>query len=60
MQAEYDALIANDTWSLVPRPPGVNLVTGKWIFLSQAPCRWFFGSLQGSLGSFGFHTAAWY
>jgi histone deacetylase 1/2 len=32
MQAEYDALIANDTWSLVPQPPGVNLVTGKWIF----------------------------
>jgi hypothetical protein len=32
MQAEYDALLANDTWSLVPQPPGVNLVTGKWIY----------------------------
>jgi hypothetical protein len=32
MQAEYDALIANATWNLVPRPPGINLVTGKWIF----------------------------
>lgn len=32
MQAKFDALIANDTWSLVPWPPGVNMVTGKWIF----------------------------
>jgi hypothetical protein len=32
MQVEYDALIANDTWSLVPHPPGVNIVTGKWIY----------------------------
>jgi hypothetical protein len=32
MQAEFDALQANDTWELVPRPPGINLVTGKWIF----------------------------
>ena len=32
MQAEYDALLSNHTWSLVPRPPGANLVTGKWIY----------------------------
>jgi len=29
---EYKALIDNGTWRLVPRPPGANVVIGKWIF----------------------------
>jgi hypothetical protein len=32
MAEEYKALIDNDTWRLVPRPPGANVGTGKWIF----------------------------
>jgi hypothetical protein len=32
MQCEFDALRNNNTWSLVPRPPGVHIVSGKWIF----------------------------
>ena len=32
MADEYQALIDNDTWRLVPRPPGANVVTGKWIY----------------------------
>jgi histone deacetylase 1/2 len=38
MQAEFDALQANDTWTLVPRPPGINLVIDKWVF--QAQVQW--------------------
>jgi hypothetical protein len=29
---EYEALLSNITWDLVLRPPGANVVTGKWIF----------------------------
>ncbi|KAK1613636.1 hypothetical protein QYE76_019153 [Lolium multiflorum] len=35
MSAEYQALIDNNTWSLVPRPLRANVVTGKWIFLQK-------------------------
>jgi hypothetical protein len=26
---EYEALLSNSTWDLVPRPPGANVVIGK-------------------------------
>ena len=29
---EYVALLANHTWDLVLRTPGINVVTGKWLF----------------------------
>jgi histone deacetylase 1/2 len=29
---EYEALLANQTWDLVLRPSGCNVVTGKWIW----------------------------
>ncbi|CAN6244898.1 unnamed protein product [Urochloa humidicola] len=32
MEDEYNALLKNGTWDLVPRPPRANIVTGKWIF----------------------------
>jgi hypothetical protein len=32
MLDEYNALMQNNTWCLVPRPAGVNLVSGKWVF----------------------------
>jgi hypothetical protein len=32
MNDEFQALVHNNTWTLVPRPPRANVVTGKWIF----------------------------
>ncbi|WVZ63750.1 hypothetical protein U9M48_013358 [Paspalum notatum var. saurae] len=32
MTNEYRALMANDIWRLVPRPPGVSVVTSKWLY----------------------------
>jgi hypothetical protein len=32
MLDDFNALMRNDTWYLVARPVGVNVVTGMWIF----------------------------
>ena len=32
MRLEYDALLANRTWRLVPQPRGARIITGKWVF----------------------------
>ena len=32
MQLEFDALQANNTWTLQDRPTGARIITGKWVF----------------------------
>jgi len=47
MHDEYNALIKNETWDLVPRPPGVNVIRSMWIFRHK----------ENSDGSFEWHKA---
>jgi histone deacetylase 1/2 len=32
MEHEYHALLCNETWTLVPPPPRVNVIDSKWVF----------------------------
>ena len=32
MQAEITALSSNNTWTLVPRRPDMNMVSSTWVF----------------------------
>ena len=32
MMVEYQSIIKNDVWDVVPRPKGKSVVTSKWIF----------------------------
>ncbi|KAK4352609.1 hypothetical protein RND71_028127 [Anisodus tanguticus] len=47
MTDEYNALIDNKTWELVPRPYGINVIRSMWIFAHK----------ENSDGSFARHKA---
>ena len=32
MQEELTALARNQTWTLVPRPPNINVIGARWVF----------------------------
>ena len=32
MMEEYESIMKNDVWEVVPRPDGKSVVTSKWIF----------------------------
>jgi hypothetical protein len=35
MTIEYEFLIKNKTWTLVPLPPGNNLIGCKWVYIKM-------------------------
>jgi hypothetical protein len=46
---EYEALLSNNTWDLIPWPLGANVVTDKWIFKHKFKAN----------GSFDSYKARW-
>lgn len=40
MQAKYDALMQNDTWSLVPLPPHRAAIGYEWVFSCEREPSW--------------------
>jgi hypothetical protein len=32
METEFDALIRNGTWQLIPSRSGINIIDSKWVF----------------------------
>lgn len=35
MKAEYNSLLSNQTWDLVEKPKGVNIIKSKWVFKTK-------------------------
>lgn len=45
MHDEYMALLRNNTWDLVPPPPGSKIISCKWVYKVKQ-------KLDGSIGHF--------
>jgi hypothetical protein len=54
MQEEYDALMHQKTWNMVPLPPGKNLVSCKWIFKIKSNADGFIARHNARLVARGF------
>jgi hypothetical protein len=55
MQDEYDALIKQGTWSLVPPPPNHNVVGCKWVYKLKTHSDGSIARYKARLVAKGFH-----
>ncbi|XP_029127967.1 uncharacterized protein LOC109802636 [Cajanus cajan] len=58
MKEEYEALIKNNTWTLVDLPPGCNAIGCKWVFKSKFNADGSFHKHKARLIAKGYHQRA--
>jgi histone deacetylase 1/2 len=55
MNIEFDALLHNGTWNLVPKPSNANLVGCKWVYQIKRKCNGDIDRFKARLVAKGFH-----
>jgi histone deacetylase 1/2 len=55
MNKEFDALLVNGTWTLVPKPPNANLVGCKWVYKVKRKADGNIEHFKAHLVAKGFH-----
>jgi len=55
MQMEYDALVANNTWTITDLPSGATIVGCKWVFKNKFNVDASFQRHKAHLATKGFH-----
>lgn len=54
MKSEYDSLMANQVWTLVDRPLGVNVIKSKWVYKIKKDASGNFDKFKARLVAMGF------
>lgn len=55
MSKEFDALVQQRTWDLVPRPPNINLIGCKWVYRVKRKANGDIDRYKARLVAKGFH-----
>ena len=58
MQSEFDALQRQSTWSLVPPPPGQNIIGRRWVYKLKRNSDGSISRYKACLAAKGFHQQA--
>lgn len=55
MNTEFDALLRNGTWTLIPSPPAANIIGSKWVYRTKRKADGSIKRFKARLVAKGFH-----